>query len=201
MYGEGRNRRYFIGFGLVIVLLFLVIFMIVRGGGDEAKVPEAKRTLTSYANESNVTVTQTIIGPITAEETHDEVQINVTNSQTTIDVIKGYDGTVVNSAGYPMTTESFREFLNALEKARFTEGDTGEELKNDKGYCPTGQRYIFEIKQGAQQIQRFWATSCRGPKSYKGELGLTNRLFRAQIPDYGELTRDVNFGSSPLLGL
>ena len=145
MYGEGRNLRYLIGFGLVIVLLFIVIFMIIRGGGQESDVPETKRTLVSFANESNFTVTQTIVGPITAAQTHDEVEINVTNSAATINAIKGCNGNLVDSRSYPMTTDAFSEFLNALDKAKFTEGNTDKELVNDKGYCSTGQRYILKF--------------------------------------------------------
>lgn len=201
MYGEGRNYRYIIGFGAVIVLLFLVIFLILRGGGNESKVPESKRTLISYATDDNVTVTETIVGPITAAENHAEVQIRVTNTGSTIDMIKGYDGNVVNSRSYPLTTEGFREFLNALDKAGFTKGNTDKKLANDKGYCPTGQRYIFEIHEGAESIQRFWATSCRVAKTYRGNLGVTNALFRAQIPDYGQLTGDASFNSNGIFNL
>ncbi|CAN5192266.1 hypothetical protein BH09PAT3_BH09PAT3_1470 [soil metagenome] len=194
MYGEGKNWRYLIGFGLVIVLLFIVIFMIIRGGNDDsAKVPVTERELTSYVSDPNVTITETVVGPITAAQNHDQVQINVTNSTATIDIIKGYDGNVVNSRSYPITTAAFSEFLSSLEKADFTKGNTDKELADDEGYCPTGQRYIFEVKDGAKSIQRFWTTSCGGTKTYKGDIGLTNRLFNAQIPDYDDLTQDVQF--------
>lgn len=198
MYGEGRNLRYLVGFGLVILLLFVVIFMIVRGGGDSAKVPETKRELISYAEETNVTLTQTIIGPVTAAQNHDEIEIIVSNSSSVINLIKGYEGQVVNSASYPMSTTSFREFLSALQKAKFTEGKTDKELQDDTGYCSTGLRYVYEMYQGARQLQRFWATSCDGPKTYLGNLPLTLNLFESQIPDYDELTDDANLRTSNL---
>ena len=196
MYGEGKNWRYLIGFGLVIVLLFAIIFMIVRGGGDNnGKVPETKKTLISYASDDNVTITSTLIGPVTAPQNHNEIQIEVTNSQATVNIINGYDGNVVNSRSYPLTTEAFSEFLSALDKAKFTEGNTDEALRNDEGYCATGQRYVFEIREGANNIQRFWATSCRGVKTFKGNSAAVLNLFQNQIPDYDELTDDVSFGS------
>lgn len=190
MYGEGRNLRYLVGMGLVILLLFVIIFMIIRGGGDD-KVPETKRELTSYVEDTTFTVSETIIGPIISADKHSEVQINVTNQAATIEVSKGYDGNVVKSNTYPLTTNGFSEFLNSLEKAGFTKGDTAEDLKEDKGYCPTGLRYIFEVRDGSDTIQRFWATSCRGAKSYRGNLPLTLQLFQAQIPDYDTVTEDL----------
>lgn len=196
MYGEGRNWRYLIGFGLLIVLLFIIIFMIMRGGNDKPKVPETQRELTSYVTDPNVSITETIIGPITAAQTHDQVDIEVTNSTASIRVSRGYDGNVVSSRDYPVSTEAFSEFLSALDHAGFTEGNTDEKLKNDKGYCAAGQRYIFTIEDGSNTIQRFWTTSCNKTKTYKGNLTLTVNLFRKQIPDYNDLTRDVNFTSS-----
>ncbi|MDB5169925.1 MAG: exported protein of unknown function [Candidatus Saccharibacteria bacterium] len=191
MYGEGRNLRYIVGIGLVIVLLFVVIALIMRSGGD-SKVPETKRELISYVDDSNVTVTETIIGPITAAESHNEAQISITNQTATLDVSQGFDGNVVASSTYPVTTNAFGEFLSALSRAGFTEGNTDEGLKDDRGYCPTGQRYIFEIHDGSQTIQRFWATSCGGVKTYKGNLPLTLALFEAQIPSFGDLTDNTS---------
>lgn len=184
-----------IGAGLVIVLLFLVIFMIIRSGSDEPKVPETKRELTSYVNDSNVTITQTTIGPVVAPQNHDETQISITNTTATIEIIKGYEGNVVNSRSYPMSTEAFRSFLNALESVGFTRGDADASLTEGKNFCPTGTRYIFEINEGAKNIQRYWATSC-GAKSYKGEAGTTINLFQAQIPEYDDVVGDLNLDSS-----
>lgn len=201
MYGDGSKWRYLIGFGLVILLLFVIIFMIVRGGGgdDRGKVPETKKTLVSYATNDDVTLTSTLIGPVTAPQNHNEVQIEVTNSQATVNVMNGYDGNIINSRSYPLTTEAFTEFLSALDKAKYTEGDTDEALRNDDGYCATGQRYVFEIREGGNNIQRFWATSCGGTKTFKGNTGAVLELFQNQIPDYNEITDDVSFGSTSFL--
>lgn len=192
MYGEGRNLRYLAGMGVVIALLFLIIFMIVRGGGNDNKVPETKRALTSYVEDTTVTVSETIIGPIVSADKHSEVQISVTNQSAAIEVSKGYDGNVVKSNTFPLTTNGFSEFLSALDKVGFTKGNTADDLKDDKGYCPTGLRYIFEIRDGSDTIQRFWATSCRGAKSYRGDLPLTLQLFERQIPDYDSYVQDLD---------
>lgn len=191
MYGEGRNLRYFIGIGLVIILLFFVIFLIMRSGGDN-KVPETARELTSYVDDSNFSVTLTTVGPITDATTHHEAQIIVTNQDASAEISQGYDGNIVASTSHALTNSGFGEFLSALEKAGYTRGNTTEDLKDDKGFCPTGQRYILEAHDGSKSVQRFWATSCGGTKTYKGNLGLTLDLFQSQIPDYGDLIDDKN---------
>ena len=191
MYGEGRNIRFFVGIGLVIVLLFVVIALIMRSGGGD-KVPETKRELISYVDDDNFSVTLTTIGPSTAAQNHHQSQIIVSNQTASMEVSQGFDGNVIKTADYPMTTNAFGEFLSALNQAGYTKGSTAEDLKDDRGYCPTGQRYIFEAHDGSNGIQRFWATSCRGPKTYKGNLNLTLELFRQQIPDFDDLTEDLN---------
>ncbi len=201
MYGEGRNLRYIIGLAAVIVLLFLAIFLIVHHGNGKGKVPETKQALTSYADDSNVTVTEHIVGPITASEMHREIEIRVTNTGTTAEVSQGYDGNVINSLSYPMTNTSFKEFLSALDKVGFTLGSTDEKLQDDSGYCARGNRYIYTITQGGNTVERFWATNCGGTKTYKGKLGNTLALFQAQVPGYSELTADTNVSSGSSLSL
>jgi hypothetical protein len=187
MYGEDRNIRLFVGLGLVILLLFVAIILIVNHGGSKGKVAETKKPLTSYVDDSNVTITQQIIGPIKAAEDHDQGEISVTNTATTATRISGYDGNVVDSVSYAMTNSAFSEFLHALNSAGFTLGNSDEALSNDQGLCPTGKRYIYTIREGADVVQRFWATSCGGTKTYKGNLSLTVLLFKAQVPDYTSL--------------
>lgn len=191
MYGETRNWRYFIGFGVLIALLFVIIILIVNhGNGNKGEVPETKKTLLSYVNDDNFEVSETIISPITASQNHDQVKITISNRQANFEMAKGYEGNVVSSKSYDLSTSGFGEFLSSIDKAGFTKGNTDAELKDDRGYCPTGQRYIFEAKNGSQVIERFWATSCRGVKTYKGNLGLTIDLFQAQVPDFNDLTND-----------
>lgn len=189
MYGEDRNYRFIFGLGAVIILLFVAIFLIVRSGGsDEAEVQETKRELTSYVGDPNVSIVQTTIGPINAPSEHGEMQISVTDTATTIDFFSGYDGNVVASRTYPHSSAAFSEFLHALEKFEYTEGNTDEALADSKGYCPTGNRYIFEIREGAEVVQSYWATSCRGTKTYRGDLQGTLEMFERQIPDdYGDI--------------
>lgn len=198
MYGNGRRVRFFIGLALVIALLFLIISMIVRSGGDDKKteVPETQRTFVSLADDEDVTVTRYVVGPITAAEKHYETEIQISNTTATANVISGYEGTVTDTRSYPTTREGFSEFLYALDKVGFTNGNTDEALRDDEGYCSSGQRYIYEVRDDGKLLQRFWATSCGGTKTYKGKLGQTNNIFENQIPDYKLMTNSLGFRSS-----
>ena len=69
---------------------------------------------------------------------------------------------------------------------------TARSSANEKGYCPLGNRYVFEIIEGGDAIQRYWATNCANRKTYKGNLSLTLMLFQAQVPDYNTLVAGLD---------
>lgn len=183
--------RYFAGFIATIVLIILLIFLIFHGGG-KAKVPTTSKTLDSYAT-TDAEVSMTIDGPIVANQNHQAIKITVANDTATYDEIQGYQGDVIKQQSYPNNVDSYTNFLFALERAGFTEGSTDSTLKDERGYCPLGDRYIFQINQDGQQLERYWTTNCSGtPKSFKGNTNLTITLFQDQIPDYDNLSNNVN---------
>ena len=74
--------RYFLGFLIIIGLIFVGILLLIRlffGGSDPA--PKAKADLVSYAG-STKTVQLTIDGPINSEQEHQQIKIEVSSTQT-----------------------------------------------------------------------------------------------------------------------
>lgn len=185
--------RYFLGFLISIGLIVLVIFLLFRGP-SKPKVPATSKTLDSYAS-TNAELSLTVDGPINAQSEHEASRITVSRNNVTFEHIKGYEGQVVDQRTYDNNTEAFENFLKALEKAEFTQGNNEKTLADERGYCATGSRYIFEMKQGEKQLERYWATSCGKPKTYEGNVGRTIALFRAQVPDYQTITNtfDLSF--------
>jgi len=180
--------KYFVGFIATIVLIILLIILIFHGGG--AKVPSTAKTLDSYAS-TDAEVSVTIDGPIVADQNHQAVKITVSNDSAVFEQIQGYQGDVIKQQSYPNNTDAYTNFLFALERAGFTEGSSASNLKDERGYCPLGDRYIFEINQDGKELERYWATSCGNPKTYKGIVGLTLTLFQDQIPDYSDLSQNA----------
>jgi hypothetical protein len=183
--------RYFVGFFLAIGLIIILILLIF-GGGNKAKVPTTARTLDSYAS-TDAEVQMIIDGPINAAEDHQEVQITIDQYVTTYEQLQGYDGTVVNQQTFNNSQAGYAVLLHALTYAGFTKGNTNPDLKDERGYCPLGDRYIFELLQNNQDIERFWATSCGNPRTYDGNLALTVDLFKGQVPSYDTLVQGIQF--------
>lgn len=187
--------RYFIGFLLTVGLIILLIVLLFHHGGN-GKVPVTKTPLISYANTDTI-VRETIDGPINAPQDHRQLQITVGRDTTTFEELSGYDGNVVKSQSYPMSQNAYSNFLYAIDRAGYTLGNTTSTFKNERGYCPEGRRYIFEVIQDGKNLERYWVTNCSGtPKTFNGKASVIIDLFRAQVPDYNNLTDDLNNGTA-----
>lgn len=189
-FDEDKSMRYFLAFLIALLLIFWLIFLIFRGGNNKPKVPSTTKALTSYAS-TNAEVRMTIDGPINAAQIHQQVRITAGRDDVTYEELKGYNGDVVNQRHFSNTQEAYAVFLSALNHAGFTQGTKDPVLKDERGYCSLGDRYIFELIQSGQDIFRYWATSCGNPKTYLGALTLTISLFKAQVPNYTDLTQNV----------
>ena len=181
--------RYFIAFLVTFGLILLLLVLLFHGGSGKPKTPTG-RTLVSFADTDTI-VRMTIDGPINADQNHQAIQVMVSSGSVTYTQIQGYQGNVVNQQTYPNNQNAYTNFLYALAHAGFTDGNKSAALKDERGYCPLGDRYIFEVNQDGQELERYWATSCGSPKSYLGSVVLTMDLFQAQVPNYASLSQGV----------
>ncbi len=181
--------RYFIGFIIAIGLIIVLILLLFHGGG-KPKVPTTTKTLDSYAS-TNAEARLIIDGPVNAPQNHQQIQITVGQNETTFEQLQGYNGSVTNLQSFANTQASFSVFLHALTGAGFTRGNIDTSLSDERGYCPLGNRYIFELIQDGKNIERFWGSSCGTPKTYLGNLNLTLNLFKAQVPSYSTLAETI----------
>ena len=183
--------RYFVGFLLAVGLIVLVIVLIIRSLGAPAKKPTVL-DLNSYAN-SDVRMQLTIDTPVKAPQAHQDIIMTVDNAQATLVVTKGYDGDTVRMKSYPMTTSAYAVFLRSLAFNGYTKGNDDPSLRDERGRCSLGERYIYEVIDGeGNSLQRYWTTSCGGG-TFNGSAVTIRRLFTLQFPDYSALTRDVSY--------
>jgi hypothetical protein len=180
--------RYLVGFLSIFALILLVLLLIIRGfsgdgGGDDRK------QLTTYARTGTV-MRLTIDGPINADLQHQGVRITVGRSETQVEILQGYRQIPVASQTYTSNEEAYGTFLRALQLMNYDRGDKNPTLRDERGFCPDGNRYIFEIANGSNQIQRYWRTSCK-EGNFKGDLPGIVDLFENQIPDYGKFIKGV----------
>jgi hypothetical protein len=181
--------KYTIGFIAVIVLVILTFVLIWRGfgGDDPAEMPAP---LTEYAN-TTAAMRFTIIGEVNAEQEHRAVRITVSRSEARLEVLEGYQRALGEARSYPSNQEAYATFLRALDLQGFDQGVDDPERADYRGYCPEGNRYLYEIVDGTNIIQQYWSTSCGDAGTFAGSPNAVRSLFRDQIPDYRDLTRGV----------
>ena len=175
-----------IGLGL-IVLVSVLIFRGFTGGNANQNVPKAIN-LNSYA--STDAVAQLVIDTaIVSEQDHRTVKISVSQNQTQIQILQGYQGEIINSQTFSNNQASYAVFLRSLALQNFTKGDADPKKADERGYCPQGRRYIYRLDQYGVPIMRFWSTSC-SQGTFSGNREMVRWLFEHQIPkeDYARIT-------------
>jgi len=180
--------RYFIGFLIAIGLIVLLFVIILKSFGHST--PQKQIDLASYAS-SNAIVQLTIDGPVTADQNHQQVQISVGQTETTFQILQGYQGMVATNKTFANNEASYSAFLQALAVAGFTDGNKVN-IPDKEGYCAAGERYTFELIQTGSDIENYWTTSCGGG-TYKGNASQTLALFEAQVPNYSNLASNLQF--------
>ncbi|HSW80695.1 MAG TPA: hypothetical protein VLG47_08000 [Candidatus Saccharimonadales bacterium] len=180
--------RFFTGF-LIFLGLIVLLFVIILKHGNAPKT--APFNLASYSNSG--AVTQLLIdGPINANIAHRQVRITVGATGTNFQILAGYEGHVLVSRNIDNNETSYSSFLQALAVAGFPNG-IKEQIPNKQGYCPEGERYTFQLLENDSAILNWWATSCGGQGTYRGNTAGTVQLFEDQVPAYDDLTNDVGF--------
>lgn len=178
--------RYIFGFLVTIGLIVLILVLLLKGGGDSASAPKALN-LGDYAR-SDSAAHFVLDGPIVADQNHREVKIDVDANEVTFTLLDGYEGSVINSQTYPNNQDAYTNFLLALQHQGYTDGNNDASMKDERGYCPLGQRKIFSFTNGSETLMRYWSTGCN-VKTFKGSVSTVTQLFKSQVPDYDKLVR------------
>lgn len=184
--------RYIVG--LIVIVALILFGVLIFDGGDSPKTPgEIPTTLPEYAS-TDAYVSWTVKGAVNATEEHREIRITVSRNGRNVEVIQGYEGNVIKANPLSNTEAAFSEFLHSLERAGFRKVKNTS-LTDDSGVCPTGQRFIYEVKNTDDEDLRLWAASCSGVGTFAGQVAIIENLFKKQIPDYNDFTRDVRLNN------
>lgn len=184
--------RYFFGFLFAIALVIITFVLVLRGFHSTQSSHSVTTSLTTYET-TDTTVQFTDSGPVTADQTHEGVRINVGQYATTIETFQGYQNNIRSSHTYENNPTSYGTFLRALDLLGYTNGisNPSAAVADSRGVCPTGQLYTFQIISGdGSNIQNYWTTSCGGG-TFKGSTQSIEELFQEQIPDYSSAASGV----------
>jgi hypothetical protein len=193
--------KYFFGF-LAFLAAAVVVVLLVIGllrGLDTESVAESSAvntyTLTDPGAVDTI-VRYRITGPVVADENYRELRITASKNSRTIELLKGYGGSIEKSVTYPNTPESYRAFLGALEAAKFAMTKSDYASPNLATTCVTGSKYFYELSSASGKPVDTWRSSCNtNHGNFAGDAENIAELFRVQLPGYNEVA-----SGAPLLG-
>jgi hypothetical protein len=185
--------KYVIGVVAVIIATILAVVLIL-GRNDTPEQPGQTGTqavsLYDKAKDGG-TVRYTIEGQLVGEDERRAVRITISSGIRKVEVLRGYNESVVKTQTFSNTSAGFEEFLKALEVAGFSRKRTYEP-EDERGVCPLGRRYIYEFEKSGEDPVKTWSTSCSEKQGTFGGGAVTVRkLFQNQIPDYTKFVKDV----------
>lgn len=185
--------RYILGvFAVIVVLIFAAVLIVRRDPAPRSNVQTGEKQVVLADYETKpATASLTIRGEVTAEEDRRAIRISVSAQERVIEILEGYNESVVNRQTFANNDNAYKVFLSALDTAGFTRQQETD-IKDERGYCPHGRRFVYKLQDGSQQVIRTWNTTCSEKKGSFGGNGRTIRnLFEKQIPEYNRLTRDI----------
>lgn len=174
---------------IILIILGVVAFGQMQRDKNGASSQPQRIDLTDYTA-GNTTVRMTTEGPLVANERHTSTVITVSSTVRSVEANRTYAGTTAASHDYPNNQVAYEEFIYGLSHANFTDVSTKKTDEDPRGYCPNGQRYVYELIQDEQIVLSAWSNSCNSKaQTFKGNGSLVQQLFQKQIPDYAEIVK------------
>lgn len=158
------------------------------------------KPLPEYAA-TDATVSFTTDGIINGDEMHRAIRITISSNQRTLDVLQGYNPSVIQSKSFVNNQEAYDVFLRAISNSGFlVKTKNSKAVTDERGLCPLGFRYILDLNQDGDDLSRLWASSC-GSKigNSAGSIPTISELFQDQIPNYDNLVNQVNLSATTAL--
>ncbi|MDQ5886230.1 MAG: hypothetical protein QG628_627 [Patescibacteria group bacterium] len=192
-------RRRLIIFLTIAVGLVLLLVLIFGIGGDSSQKKTDKpaantpAVLTDYIS-PNSKMVLTTGGKVNGDDIYREIRITVDSNTRELQVIQGYQNTVIQTNTFANNLNAYDTFVHALQRTGYGKvrktSDTDE-----RGVCATGQRYTFEVFNDGKNVSRTWAGTCTKGTS-QARAAEVLQLFRAQITGYGKLTNNVDLSAN-----
>lgn len=190
-----NSARYILMFVAVIVLLIVIVLLFTGMNRPNSSSTESKKTptsLSSYAN-SDATVSYMVDGVIKGNDQYRAINIIVSKNARTIQILSGYQGSILKSQTTPNNPEAFGQFLAAIQTAGFLTERVRPTEANMAGQCPLGNRYIFTATNVADAPTNLWTSSCNLKTSgtWAGNYSTVSKLFNLQISNYTQFVSGV----------
>lgn len=180
---------------ILLVLGLFIWFIMWLFSPKESEEPAPEQPVdTSAQVEQFATVRYVQDGQITAPEQHYSIIVTVNAFSRRLEVVQGYNASVIRSQNYENTTASYDAFYAAIKNVGFFVEREDTSGSDRTSVCPLGVRYSYLAGSDiSNPTLNTWGASC-GAKigTFGGNAGQVKTLFKDQIPDYSTLTKDIS---------
>lgn len=179
---------------LLLVIGIIGIVLIARNifSGNDTPMTQTQEVapLSDY-NRPGIRVTLEVQGPVVAKEEHNAYRLIVSRTDRIMQVVNGYDGSIVKQERLDNTEEAFGVFLKALERGGFDNVNAAYTNEDERGACATGRRHIYMIEDEGIELFRTWNTTCGNDIGTSDAPRSVRTLFQKQFPNFSEFTRGL----------
>jgi hypothetical protein len=192
--------KYVLGVLGAVILAILAIVLIGGRGPDtdsNGQKPGAKKAVSvvDYSNNLNSEVSWTIQGRLVGQDQRKSVRIVVSQRERRFEILNGYEESVESVQRFQNSPAAYDTFLRALDAAGFSK-ERKVAVTDERGVCPQGNRYIYDLEDGSDHVLRSWSTTCSTAQgNFAGNAVTTRQLFQDQIPEYSKLIQGVKLQS------
>lgn len=188
-----RLTAIIVGLLVAALALFLVFQFVAWVSGDDEPAPTITEQVSLAASSDTALITRvTVSGAIVGNQDYNSIRIAISRNKRTLEILSGYQNTVTETVRFDNNQAAFESFLLAIDYAGFTKSQEGVG-DDERGYCATGTRTVYEALGNIANQQRLWSGSCsKKLGTFDGNVKAVNNLFKEQIPNYSKLVRDVD---------
>ena len=189
--------KYILGVIGLFLVTILAIVLITRGRSPTPQQEGERQVRVSQQAKPGTSVTFTTQGKLVGQSERRAIRVKVTEKERRLEILTGYEEAVEQAHVYPNTEAAYEAFLIALDNAGFARKHPQARANDERGVCPLGKRYVYEVKEFSQQIVRLWGSSCgKDVGTFGGNSATIRKLFEGQIPEYRKRIRGVKLAGS-----
>ncbi len=191
----GSSIRYIVAVLFIIFVGVLGTILLIGRDRKPASTENVPKTVhvADFVNNERSQVVWTQEGRLVGTDTRRAARITITPNERKVEILEGYEQKVTKTSVFPNNKTAYTNFLLSLENLGY-----GRERKvkqpDERGVCPTGSRFIYEIRENDENKLRLWSDSCAAADgTFAGVAPTTRQLFKAQITGYDKFISGTVF--------
>jgi len=179
---------------IIAAAVSLVRFMFFPGSSTTTTTTNVNTSQEALLSTlSDRAVSQTVRGPIVADESFRSYVIKISPNSRNLTVYQGYLDQPIKTVSLGNNVQAYEQFVYALDKANMMKGVEVKGTGNDlNGICAAGSLFEYQTLKSDVIVKSLWTSTCAGSRgSLNASSDQLNNLFIVQIPGSKDIINQV----------